>query len=189
MWPGWPGHVARTARTCRPDGPTPDMWTGRPGHVARTPGHVARTRTCGTCTCGPDMWPGQPGLQQWLPLWRQWRPHLRELRAAVAETVQLRVEEAEPETRSWFQSLAPHVKKAYTAADGRISLQLPVLQELASEFGWPPDMWPGQPGHVARTAWKFGVAVRAVRAVRVGCCVAGAAVPLFGSRGWGGLDG
>ena len=70
----------------------------------------------------------EPGLQQWLPFWRQWRPQLRELREAVAEAVQLRVEEAEPETRSWFQGLAPHVKKAYTAADGQISLQLPVLR-------------------------------------------------------------
>ena len=36
-------------------------------------------------------------------------------------------------------------------------------------------------------AWESGVVVRAVRAVRAGCCVANAGVPLFALRGVGGF--
>ena len=37
----------------------------------------------------------EPGLEQWLPLWLHWRPHLSEIRAAVASEIANLVVDAE----------------------------------------------------------------------------------------------
>ena len=78
----------------------------------------------------------EPGLAQGLPLWQHWQDHLPALRQAVAEEVVQMVEDREEEVQLWFDSLAPHVKRAYGGKSGRCTLKLPIIKALAAEFGW-----------------------------------------------------
>ncbi|CAE7826193.1 kanC [Symbiodinium sp. CCMP2592] len=78
----------------------------------------------------------EPGLQQWIRIWFQMRAHLAELRLAVVEQVEEMVVDMEDETRSWYQSLRPHVQKAYRSTTGVCTLQLPALRRICELFGW-----------------------------------------------------
>ena len=78
----------------------------------------------------------EPGLEQWLPLWLHWRPHLSQIRAAVAAEIDNLVVDAEDEMRAWFCSLKPHVQKAYGSTCGQGTVKVPVIQRLAKHFGW-----------------------------------------------------
>ena len=78
----------------------------------------------------------EPGLGQWLPLWRHWRPHLRQLREAVAEEVVQLVEDCSEEVHEWFATLKPHVKLAYGGKQGQCNMKLPVIKLLAAKLGW-----------------------------------------------------
>ncbi|CAE7199832.1 kanC [Symbiodinium sp. CCMP2592] len=78
----------------------------------------------------------EPGLQQWIRIWVQMRAHLAELRLAVVEQVEEMVVEMEDETKSWYQSLRPHVQKAYRSTTGVCTLQLPALRRICELFGW-----------------------------------------------------
>ncbi|CAE7533633.1 unnamed protein product [Symbiodinium sp. CCMP2592] len=78
----------------------------------------------------------EPGLQQWIRIWFQMRAHLAELRLAVVEQVEEMVADMEDETRSWYQSLRPHVQKAYRSTTGVCTLQLPALRRICELFGW-----------------------------------------------------
>ena len=79
----------------------------------------------------------EPGLLQWLPLWRHWRSCLHEIiREAVATEIEQRVIEAKEEVQQWFETLDLRVQKAYGLAQGKCTVQLPVLKAIAEEFGW-----------------------------------------------------
>ena len=78
----------------------------------------------------------EPGLVQWLPLWKHWRPHLQHLRAAVVSEVTQMVEDRQDEIEDWFEGLDPHVQLAYGGKSRDCTMKLPIIKELAEEFGW-----------------------------------------------------
>ena len=81
----------------------------------------------------------EPGLDQWLPLWKHWKPHLAEIRKGVAADVRTLVEEMQPEVDAWFQNLEPHVKLAYGSKTGTCTVKVPVIAKIAKMFGWQDD--------------------------------------------------
>ncbi|CAE7807536.1 DNMT3A, partial [Symbiodinium necroappetens] len=78
----------------------------------------------------------EPGLRQWLQVWSRMRPHLTELRDAVAQQIEDLVDDLQEETEAWYSSLAPHVQKAYRRETRTCSLQLPALEKVCNLFGW-----------------------------------------------------
>ncbi|CAE7841029.1 kanC, partial [Symbiodinium necroappetens] len=78
----------------------------------------------------------EPGLRQWLQVWSRMRPHLTELRNAVAQQIEDLVDDLQEETEAWYSSLAPHVQKAYRSETRTCSLQLPALEKVCNLFGW-----------------------------------------------------
>ncbi|CAE7380472.1 unnamed protein product [Symbiodinium natans] len=81
----------------------------------------------------------EPGLDQWLPLWKHWKPYLAEIRKGVAADVRTLVEEMQPEVDAWFQNLEPHVKLAYGSKTGTCTVKVPVIAKIAKMFGWQDD--------------------------------------------------
>eukprot|EP00439_Symbiodinium_sp_Y106_P011130 s7285_g1.t1 len=57
----------------------------------------------------------EPGLQQWLSIWSRMRPHLADLRVEIVQQVEQLAIDMEDETRAWYETLAPHVRKAYAS--------------------------------------------------------------------------
>ena len=45
----------------------------------------------------------------------------------------------EDATRAWYETLAPHVRKAYASKSRVCSLQLPLLRKICSLFGWQDE--------------------------------------------------
>ncbi|CAE7156089.1 unnamed protein product, partial [Symbiodinium necroappetens] len=78
----------------------------------------------------------EPGLRQWLQVWSRMRPHLPELRDAVAQQIEDLVDDLQEETEAWYSRLAPHVQKAYRSETRTCSLQLPALEKVCNLFGW-----------------------------------------------------
>ncbi|CAE7864907.1 DNMT3A, partial [Symbiodinium necroappetens] len=78
----------------------------------------------------------EPGLKQWLQVWSRMRPHLAELRDAVAQQIEDLVDDLQEDTEAWYANLAPHVQKAYRSETRTCSLQLPALEKVCNLFGW-----------------------------------------------------
>ena len=84
----------------------------------------------------------EPGLQQWLPIWLHYRKVIPEMRKAVTLAIEDLVAERGDETAEWMRQRPPHVQKAYSFENGKATVQVPIIKELAMRLGWKdPDIF------------------------------------------------
>ena len=119
-----------------------NLWQGRPPLLGPGPGdydefdlshlqdpseHWFRSRSMPH----PDHRDAQmePGLRRWLSIWSRMQPHLADLRVEVVQQVEQLAIDVEDATRAWYETLAPHVRKAYASKSRVCSLQLPPAAE------------------------------------------------------------
>ena len=77
----------------------------------------------------------EPELLKTLKLWHHWHEHLPELRGRVTTEMQQLASDLQAQQHIWHKQLKPHIQRLYDP-DGPGSIHFPLLQHIATTFGW-----------------------------------------------------
>eukprot|EP00435_Cladocopium_sp_Y103_P030010 s148_g7.t1 len=77
----------------------------------------------------------EPELLKTLQLWHHWHKHLPELRGSVTTEMQQLASDLQAQQQIWHKQLKPHIQRLYDP-NGPGSIHFPLLQHIATAFGW-----------------------------------------------------